>query len=110
MPSLAAGLTAIAEKGSAAHLLARASSPASQPWSKGWAPEEVIVECDVELRLGAVAGFEEPLTLSFRGVLFARKPDRRSCGAAMRLRGAGSRMPGVPAARGGRGELNLRGS
>jgi hypothetical protein len=32
MPSLAAGLVAIAEEGSTAHLLARASSPASQLW------------------------------------------------------------------------------
>ncbi len=41
MPSLAAGLVAIAEEGSTAHLLARASSPASQPWCKGWAAYEV---------------------------------------------------------------------
>ncbi len=53
LPSLAAGLAAIAEEGSTAHLQSRTSSPASQPWSKGWAPDEVIVECDVELRLGA---------------------------------------------------------
>jgi hypothetical protein len=35
MPPLAAGLVAIAEEGSTAHLLARASSPASQQWGKG---------------------------------------------------------------------------
>jgi hypothetical protein len=89
------GLVAIAEEGSTAHLLARASSPASQLWGKGWAPEEVIVECDVELRLGAVAGFEEPLTLSFRGALYAMKPSKSGT-AGMGLRG----MPRVPTARG----------
>jgi hypothetical protein len=55
LPSLAGGLAKIAENGSGAQLLARASI-GTQAWSRGWASDEVIVECATELRLGAVAG------------------------------------------------------
>jgi hypothetical protein len=58
---LAGALGEIAEKGSAeqlrAHARARASGGDAESWSRGWAEEETIVECGVELRLGAVAGY-----------------------------------------------------
>jgi hypothetical protein len=93
--SLAAGLAEIAEEGGTAQLLARAESPDAEAWGQGWRADEVIAECAVELRLGPVAGFAEPLTHAWRGALVARKPPK-SGNARMGLRG----VPSVPHARG----------